>query len=239
MPQFLEPNAAELNSYRMINKKVVKDLKRQYRGTESTLGISGDIQDKYTFVYEKMVEIIGSLGEISNQLKLGHTAPSGAGSKAIDRFVSATSSVQRATKLLLNYMTQEVPSIHIFPVEQQQAISSLNDQMVSGVLEIDQLSTDFLDKGVLTRFRSVISQFKGDLMLLQQRLEGSQGEMGTGSIGDTLRDPSRKKLTKKQAAEQAAMEGSGYMGTGAVMNDGHGKGFRTQLAAGVMPTRFL
>lgn len=195
MPQFLEPNAGELNALRGINKKIMRDMKRQYRGTESTLGLQGDIADKYTFVYEKMVEIIGSLGEISNQLKLGHTAPQGVGSKAIDRFIGGTSAVMKATKLLLNYMTQQVPSISIFPIEQQQTISSLNDQIVGAVMEIDQLSTNFLDGNVLARFRSVIGSFKDDLMLLQQRLEGREGDMGTGSIGDAFDEPSRKPRT--------------------------------------------
>jgi hypothetical protein len=199
MPQFLEPNAGELNALRGINKKIMRDMKRQYRGTESTLGLQGDIADKYTFVYEKMVEIITALGEISNQLKLGHTAPSGVGSKAIDRFIGGTSAVMKATKLLLNYMTQQVPSISIFPVEQQQTISSLNDQIVGAVMEIDQLSTNFLDPQPLARFRQVIATFKDELMILQQRLEGTQGDMGTGSLGDGFDEPSRKPATSRSS----------------------------------------
>lgn len=246
MPQFLEPNADELNAYRSINKKIIKDLKRQYRGTESTQGIQGDIQDKYTFVYEKMVDIIGALSEISNQLKLGHTAPSASGSKAIDRFIGGTSAVMKATKILLNYMNQEVPSIHIFPVEQQQTITGLNDQMVGAVLEIDQLSTDFLAPSTLARFRQVVAGFKQDLVLLQQRLEGQQGDMGTGSVGTTFAAPARRKQGRRKtqsfpvdSGEEADIEGSGYMGTGGTMNDGYGKGYRTQIAAGMMPSRFL
>ena len=246
MPQFLEPNAAELNAFRMINKKIVKDQKRQYRGTESTLGVEGDIQDKYNFVYEKMVEIIGSLGEISNQLKLGHIAPMGTGSKAVDRFVGGTSAVVRATRILLNYISQEVPTLHIFPVEQQQSISSLNDEMVRAVLEIDTLSTQYLPPNTLSRFRSVIQGFKGDLTVLQQRLEGQQGDMGTGSIGDTLREKSRgkepkpktpKKETKAAAKRREAEESKGVEET--KEGSGYGKGYRTQIAGGQMPSRFL
>lgn len=166
MPSFLEPNAEELNSLRSANKKIVALNKKKFKGTETTAGLIGDIQDKYTFVYEKMVEIVVSLGEISNQLTLGHTAPMGHGSKAIDRFIGGTSAVAKATKILLNYMTQQVPSIDIFPIEQQQTISGLNDQIVSAVMGIDKLSTDFLDENVLTRFRSVLSTVKTDLMLL-------------------------------------------------------------------------
>ena len=267
MPQFLEPNAGELNALRGINKKIMRDMKRQYRGTESTLGLQGDIADKYTFVYEKMVEIITALGEISNQLKLGHTAPQGTGSKAIDRFISGTSAVMKATKLLLNYMTQQVPSISIFPVEQQQTISSLNDQIVGAVMEIDQLSTNFLDEKPLARFREVIGTFKNDLMILQQRLEGTQGDMGTGSLGDGFDEPSRKPKQgrtspypvrviparspakpspKKETAAARRKREKGEVGE--TMEDmlqelegrGYGKGYRTQIAgSGHMPSRFL
>tara|TARA_R100000951_G_C2641168_1_gene181007 strand:- start:962 stop:1783 length:822 start_codon:yes stop_codon:yes gene_type:complete len=273
MPQFLEPNADELNSYRRVNKKIMSDLKRQYRGTESTLGVEGDIQDKYNFVYEKMVDILGSLSEITNQLKLGHSAPQGSGSKAIDRFIGGTSAVLTATKVLLNYIEQEVPSLSIFPVEQQQTISGMNDQIVSEVLEIDQLSTQFLAPAVLQRFRSVISSIQGDLMVLQQRLEGTQGDMGVGSLGQTFTAPSVRqaeedakrvlreatKASQPKAPASARkgrpsnrevvksvidgmldqVEGSGYMGVGRNMKDGHGEGYRTQLVAGMMPTRFL
>ena len=255
MPQFLEPNAAELNAFRMINKKIVKDQKRQYRGTESTLGVEGDIQDKYNFVYEKMVEIIGSLGEISNQLKLGHIAPMGTGSKAVDRFVGGTSAVVRATRILLNYISQEVPTLHIFPVEQQQSISSLNDEMVRAVIEIDQLSTQYLPPATLTRFRQVIQGFKGDLTVLQQKLEGQQGDMGTGSIGDTSKGKSSLKETRAKYAQDARAEAAAaakekkekadvkeiYRAAhkASVQGSGYGKGYRTQIAGGMMPSRFL
>lgn len=208
MPQFLDPNAQELNSLRSINKQVVAANKRRFKGTETSIGLVADLQDKYTFVYEKMVEILVSLGEISNQLQLGHTAPQGVGSKAIDRFIGGTSSVIKATKLLLNYLSQQVPSISIFPTDQQQTISGLNDQIVSAVMGIDQLSTDFLDQNVLNRFRDVLSTFKTDLMTLQQRLEGQQGDMGTGSVGEAFDKsvPSRKKETAARRSARLATQ---------------------------------
>jgi hypothetical protein len=261
MPSFLSPNAEELNELRGINKRIVKDMRKKFKGTEQTLGSSGDVQDKYDFIYEKMVEILGSLGEISNQLKLGHTAPMGQGSKAIDRFIGGTSAVLKATKILLDYITREVPSIRIFPIEQQQSISGMNDQIVAAVLEIDNLSTNFLQPAVLTRFRSVISGIKGDLTQLQQRLEGQSGSpAGTGSLGDSFNAPSNRAAfiraanaaTASASAAARALSpsprrgrprniGSGYMGTGQTMVDGYGDGYRTQIAGSGsgMPTRFL
>ena len=240
MPSFLQPNAAELNELRGINKRIVKDMKRQFKGTEQTLGTSGDVQDKYDFIYEKMVEILGSLGEIGNQLKLGHTSPQGQGSKAIDRFIGGTSAVLKATKILLDYMAREVPNIRIFPIEQQQTISNMNDQIVAAVLEIDDLSTRFLDANVLTRFRSVISGFKAELTLLQQRLEGQTGEGGTGSLVDTFLAPSSKPIRRRGRAAASAAA-SAADADGEMSGSGYGDGYRTQIAGSGsgMPTRFL
>lgn len=263
MPQFLDPNAQELNSLRSINKQVVAANKRRFKGTETSIGLVADLQDKYTFVYEKMVEILVSLGEISNQLQLGHTAPQGVGSKAIDRFIGGTSAVIKATKLLLNYLSQQVPSISIFPTDQQQTISGLNDQIVSAVMGIDQLSTDFLDPNVLNRFRDVLSTFKTDLMALQQRLEGQQGDMGTGSVGEAFDKsvPSRKEDTRRRSARApqtprtprtpspkketaAARRRREAAEVGSVMDDMlqevEGRGYGGQIRrGGHMPSRFL
>ena len=240
MPSFLSPNAAELNEFRGINKRIVNNMKRQFKGTEQTLGTSGDVQDKYDFVYEKMVEILGSLGEISNQLKLGHTSPMGQGSKAIDRFIGGTSAVLKATKMLLDYISREVPSIRIFPIEQQQSISGMNDQIVAGVLDIDTLSTNYLQPNVLTRFRSVIDGIKGDLTQLQQRLEGQTGSPGTGSLGDAFLAPSSKPIRRRGRAAASAAA-SAADADGEMSGSGYGDGYRTQIAGSGsgMPTRFL
>ena len=74
MPRFLFPNAEELNSLIRPKQRVLKAMKRQYRGTESTIGQEGDLMDKYNRIYDSMVKIISTLGEVSNTLKLGATA---------------------------------------------------------------------------------------------------------------------------------------------------------------------
>ena len=264
MPVFLDPNAQELNDLRSVNKGVVKALKRQYKGTETTSGLEGDILDKYNYMYEKMVSIIASLGEISNQLTLGHTSASQFGSKAIDRFISGTSAVEKEARALLNYMYQQVPSINIFSTDQQQSISGLNDQMVAAVKGIDDLSATYLEPSSLARFRSVISGIKEDLVRIQQRLEGQ----GTGDLGAAFTQEGRRRRgrarpsdpfgvdsgeggddeggdggkgtrksprkPKKVSEAVAAIEGKGYR-----MPNMYGDGYRTAITAGMMPSRFL
>lgn len=262
MPQFLQPNAYELNELRSAKKRVVKDLKKTYKGQETTAGLVGDIQDKYNYIYEKMVSIIASLGEIQNQLTLGHTSVSQFGSKAIDRFIGGTSAVEKEARALLNYMYQQVPSLAIFNTEQQQTISGLNDQMVAAVKGIDDTSATYLQPASLQRFRAVITGIKEDLIRIQQRLEGQ----GTGDLIDTfsqqgLRRQGRRtpadpyatpggmgddddsgdnapKIAKKKKGrtpKTPTTEGKGYR-----MPTGYGEGYATAITAGsYMPTRFL
>lgn len=263
MPQFLDPNAYELNELRSVNKRLVKDLKKTYKGTETTEGLEGDIQDKYNYIYEKMVSIIASLGEIQNQLTLGHTSVSQFGSKAIDRFIGGTSAVEKEARALLNYMYQQIPSIAIFSTEQQQTISGLNDQMVAAVKGIDDSSATYLQPASLQRFRAVITGIKDDLIRIQQRLEGQgTGDLiGTftqeglrrqgrrtpadpyatpGGMGDDddSGDGGAPKIAKKKKGrtpKTPTTEGKGYR-----MPTGYGEGYRTAITAGAyMPSRFL
>ena len=266
MPVFLDPNAQELNDLRSVKKGVVKALKRQYKGTESTAGLEGDIQDKYNYMYEKMVSIIASLGEISNQLTLGHTSASQFGSKAIDRFIGGTSAVEKEARALLNYMYQQVPSINIFSTDQQQTISGLNDQMVAAVKGIDDLSATYLEPASLARFRSVINGIKEDLVRIQQRLEGQ----GTGDLSAAFTQEGRRRQGRRRPADPFNPAGDGDSGDDGDDDSGKGKrksprktpkkvsdavaaiegkgyrmpnmygdGYRTAITAGMMPSRFL
>ena len=268
MPQFLDPNAYELNELRSLNKRVVKDLKKTYKGTETTAGLEGDIQDKYNYIYEKMVSIIASLGEIQNQLTLGHTSVSQFGSKAIDRFIGGTSAVEKEARALLNYMYQQVPSLAIFNTEQQQTISGLNDQMVAAVKGIDETSATYLQPASLQRFRAVITGIKDDLIRIQQRLEGQ----GTGDLIDTFSQPGRRRQGRSRPSDPFGTPGgddddddgddepkiarkrkprtpsskkkeaaaSALEGKGYRMPTGYGEGYATAITAGsYMPTRFL
>jgi hypothetical protein len=268
MPVFLDPNAQELNDLRSVKIGVSKALKRQYKGTETTSGLEGDIQDKFNYMYEKMVSIIASLGEISNQLTLGHTSVSQFGSKAIDRFISGTSAVEKDARALLNYMYQQVPSINIFSTDQQQTISGLNDQMVAAVKGIDDLSATYLEPSSLARFRSVINGIKEDLVRIQQRLEGQ----GTGDLGSAFTQEGRrrrgrarpsdpfgvdsgeggddedggdggKKIGKRKSPRKESKKVSEAVaaieGKGYRMPNMYGDGYRTAITAGMMPSRFL
>ena len=138
MPRFLFPYAEELNPLLRPKQRVTKALKRQYRGTESTIGQQGDLMDKYNRIYDSMVKIISTLGEVSNTLKLGTSAARGA--EAMGRYVSVVSSVNIELARLLLFISQEVPSLQIFSTSQIESLSGMNNQMVGVVQEIEQIA---------------------------------------------------------------------------------------------------
>jgi hypothetical protein len=189
MPRFLDPNAEELNSLRRPKMRMTKNLKRQYRGTETSLQIQGDILDKYNRMYESMVSITTSLSEILNQLKLGFEAPQAYGSRAMDRYLGVVSNVSRELARLLLFMSQEVPSLSIFQTEQIQSLAGMNDQMVSVVEQIDQISKS-MPPTSLGKFREILRPLIREVGALQAKLEGINTPGGRGSLTEFGRDPS-------------------------------------------------
>lgn len=181
MPRFLDPNAEELNSLLRPKIRVMKNLKRQYRGTEETLQQQGDIQDKFNRMYESMVSITTSLGEILNQLKLGFEAPQAYGSRAMDRYLGVVSNVSKELARLLLFMSQQVPSLQIFPTEQIQTLAGMNDQMVGVVEQIDQISKSMPPQS-LGKFREILSPLIREVGVLQAKLEGINTPGGRGSL---------------------------------------------------------
>ena len=156
MPRFLFPNAEELNSLLRPKQRVSKALKRQYRGTESTIGQQGDLMDKYNRIYDSMVKIISTLGEVSNTLKLGTSAARGA--EAMGRYVSVVSSVNIELARLLLFISQEVPSLQIFSTSQIESLSGMNNQLVGVVQEIEQIANS-LPPAVASKLRMILTPF--------------------------------------------------------------------------------
>tara|TARA_R110001632_G_scaffold154191_2_gene272281 strand:- start:5384 stop:6142 length:759 start_codon:yes stop_codon:yes gene_type:complete len=226
MPRFLDPNAEELNSLLRPNARVNKLLKRQYKGTEQTIGQEGDLTEKYNHLYSSMIDIITSLGEIGNQLKLTASAPGGYGSKAIDRYISAVSAVSKSVANLLLYISQQVPSLQIFTTQQIESISGLNSQLVGDVQEIDQLSRN-LPAATLERFRSVLTPIIRDITTLQQQLEGINTPGGRGSLSDSFKDGAivAPRRPRRTAAEMRAIRAAATTAAAAGDTEGSGRRF--------------
>lgn len=185
MPRFLFPNAEELNSMIRPNQRIIRDMKRQYRGTESTIGQEGDLMDKYNRIYDSMVKIISTLGEVSNTLKLGTNAAKG--NEAMGRYVSVVSNVNIELARLLLFISQEVPSLQIFSTSQIESLSGMNNQLVGVVQEIEQIG-NALPPAVGNKFRMILTPLIREVATLQQKLEGINTPSGRGSLTTFGRD---------------------------------------------------
>jgi len=177
MPRFLYPNAEELNSLLRPKMRMLKDLKRQYRGTETTIGLEGDLVDKYNRIYDSMIKLIASLGEINNTLNLGGNA----NKEAMNKYVSVVGNVNVELARLLLFLSQEVPSLQIFNTSQIESLSGLNNQLVGIVQQIDQTSSSMPPASV-NKFRMILKPLVNEVATLQQKLEGINTPSGRGSL---------------------------------------------------------
>ena len=177
MPRFLDPNAEELNSLLRPKMRVFKDLKRQYRGTETTIGLEGDLVDKYNRIYDSMIKLIASLGEINNTLNLGGNA----NKEAMNKYVSVVGNINVELARLLLFISQEVPSLQIFNTSQIETLSGLNNQLVGIVQQIDQTSSSMPPASV-NKFRMILKPLVNEVSTLQQKLEGINTPSGRGSL---------------------------------------------------------
>ena len=177
MPRFLDPNAEELNSLLRPKMRVLKDLKRQYRGTETTIGLEGDLVDKYNRIYDSMIKLIASLGEINNTLNLGGNA----NKEAMNKYVSVVGNINVELARLLLFISQEVPSLQIFNTSQIETLSGLNNQLVGIVQQIDQTSSSMPPASV-NKFRMILKPLVNEVSTLQQKLEGINTPGGRGSL---------------------------------------------------------
>ena len=187
MPRFLDPNAEELNSLLRPKMRVFKDLKRQYRGTETTIGLEGDLVDKYNRIYDSMIKLISSLSEINNTLNLGGNA----NKEAMNKYVSVVGNVNVELARLLLFLNQEVPSLQIFNTSQIETLSGLNNQLVGIVQQIDQTSSNMPPTSV-NKFRMILKPLVNEVTTLQQKLEGINTPSGRGSLttfGTSSRNP--------------------------------------------------
>ena len=74
MPRFLDPNAEELNSLLRPKMRVLKNLKRQYRGTETTIGLEGDLVDKYNRMNVELARLLLFLNQEVPSLQIFNTS---------------------------------------------------------------------------------------------------------------------------------------------------------------------
>lgn len=182
MPQFLSPNAQELNSLIAPSKRINALNKRKYRGTETIIQQQGDVSAKFESVYDKLVDINASLGEIVNQMSLsGIRGAAPHRQKAFDNYINSIGNIERKAAGLLQYLMSQVPNLQIFSTAQIEQISSQNSSMVQLFTEL-MGRADTIQEPHRTAFKEILQTFSGDLMKIQTKLEGLQTPDGRGSL---------------------------------------------------------
>ncbi len=175
MPRFLHSKSALLNDLAAPKKRVTKNLKKTFRGTESTLGQKLEESEAFDGVYNQMVGIIASVNEINNQLTLGPAiGPAGTlTSGAAGRIATPINSVLTKLKGLLVFFSRNVRSMSIFNAAQIEQLNNLNSQLVAEFQQIEQL-TRTMSPATRDKFAKALSVFAQDLSALQLILSGEQ-----------------------------------------------------------------
>lgn len=245
MPRFLHSKSALLNDLAAPKKRVTKNLKKTFQGTESTLGQKIEEGEAFDGVYSKMVGIIASVNEINNQLALGPAigADGRLTSGAAGRIAAPINSVLTKLKELLLFFSRNVKSMSIFNAAQIEQLNSLNSQLVAEFQQIEQL-TRTMTPATREKFAKGLSVFAQDLSALQLILSGEQtpeavfrlysNEMALGAEAE--RTPVVRRARAVEAADFArAARGR----TGAIVS---GRGYSPELndsIGGAFPSNLL
>jgi len=164
-----------VDSLNAAKKQVIRRNKIKYMGDEASKPIvREETQQIYNGVADRLNAIIASIGEINAQLNLtaGINAPWA--SKAIDRYISATSSAKKQIADLNSYLEQHAGTLGDFSEAQLSSVASLNNEMTTTFTEIIQSVSKLSPKKQLA-IKKVFSVFIDDLSRLNQILEGNVG----------------------------------------------------------------
>lgn len=175
-------NTPEVDSLNSAKRRVNRKNKIKYAGEEVTAPqVREDTQRIYSSILEKLNGVVASIGEINSQLVLtaGINAPWA--SKAIDRYISATSSSKKQIADLNSFLESNSASLTDLSEAQLSAISllqrELEDTFRNVVVSVNKLSPKRSEA-----IKKVFSVFVDDLVRLNQLLQGSVG-FRTGITG--------------------------------------------------------
>lgn len=175
-------NTPEVDSLNSAKRRVNRKNKIKYAGEEvSAPQVREDTQRIYSSILEKLNGVVASIGEINSQLVLtaGINAPWA--SKAIDRYISATSSSKKQIADLNAFLESNSASLTDLSEAQLSAISllqrELEDTFRNVVVSVNKLSPKRSEA-----IKKVFSVFVDDLVRLNQLLQGSVG-FRTGITG--------------------------------------------------------
>jgi hypothetical protein len=156
-----------------IKKRINRKNKEKYVGVEAGQPqVREETQQVYNGIADKLNGIVASIGEINAQLSLtaGNNAPWA--SKAIDRYITATSASKKQIADLNSYLEQNAGSLSNLSEPQLQSISKLQEELTIVFTEIIK-SVNKLSPKRQEAIKKVFTVFVDDLVRLNQTLTGN------------------------------------------------------------------
>jgi hypothetical protein len=168
-------NTPEVDSLNAVKKRVARANKAKYMGAEAAQPVvKEETQQIFNGINDRLNGIVASIGEINAQLNLtaGQNAPWA--SKAIDRYITATSAAKKQIADLNSYLEQNAGSLANLSEAQLSHIAGLQDELTTTFTEIVK-AVNKLSPKKQQAIKKVFSVFVDDLVRLNQVLQGNIG----------------------------------------------------------------
>ena len=168
-------NTPEVDSLNAVKKRVARANKAKYMGAEAAQPVvKEETQQIFNGINDRLNGIVASIGEINAQLNLtaGQNAPWA--SKAIDRYISATSAAKKQIADLNSYLEQNAGALANLSEAQLTHIAGLQDELTATFTEIVK-AVNKLSPKKQQAIKKVFSVFVDDLVRLNQVLQGNIG----------------------------------------------------------------
>lgn len=168
-------NTPSTDSLNTAKKRIIANNKKKYQGQEASAPI---VREEVAPVYQHMADalnaIIASIGEINAQLMLTAGVNAPWASKAIDRYISATSASKKQIADLNAYIEANVSMVSNFSEAQLTRLTELSEELTNTFIDIIE-SVNKLSPKRQSAIKKVFSVFVGDLQKLNQLIDGTFG----------------------------------------------------------------
>jgi len=148
MPRFLNETHPDINSFRRVNKEIVKRRRKKYSTFQTPVMPTGAIEPvapKYEEFKQKLVALNASMTDLRETVRLSATSTTP--STVIDRFVSTTTNIGGQVTNLTDYFTRQLNrNLNSFSDSEIQEIKVLNykiqELLFESIVELQERIAD-------------------------------------------------------------------------------------------------
>jgi len=201
-------NTPSTDSLLKAKKRTLAANKRKYRGADvpadaPASGIVGDTSGMTATIVSKLTDMVASVNEISSQLNLtaGQNAPWA--SKAIDKYITASSNLRKQTADLNAYLESQAGQLSSLNDFDASKIDGIYQELVDGFGDVSSSLTKESPKRQQA-LKKVFGVFVPELSSLSETLTGkvlSQLSSGQTSLGVAPQATKKKRTISGLPAE--------------------------------------